>query len=165
MLRSRRRVVESRSGARLRRYVHIGKTGSANTQKSSSHIGVGIGIAIGIEHNISSEPDPDSDTDPECCATAGQIPPSHVFQISRAPGCAGLSIEKNQPCRLVIVVVVVIVIGRCSYFNGFRQRLRQSSRQRTTVRYACRSVIVSVVVSFVGRSVRVNGIRQRSRRS
>jgi len=44
-------------------------------------IGVGIGIAIGIENRISSEPDPDADTDSECYATAGQAPPSHVFQI------------------------------------------------------------------------------------
>jgi len=34
----------------------------------------------------------------------------NVFQISPAPGCVALSIEKNESCRLVIVVVIVIAI-------------------------------------------------------
>jgi len=119
----------------LRRVAHVGKTDSVNTQKLSSQIGVGIGIAIGIENGISSEPDSDSDTDPECCATAGQIPPSRMFFRSVPPPaawggrrvggrgtrvCFRASVPsaaapvcpcwKNRSCRLVIVIVIVIEI-------------------------------------------------------
>jgi len=84
--------------------VHIGKTGLANTLNSSSHIGVGIGIGIGIEYDVfCSEPDPDSDPDPECCATAAKARPRMFFRSVPPPAGAGLSIEKNESCRLVIV--------------------------------------------------------------
>ena len=119
----------------LRRVAHVGKTDSVNTQKLSSQIGVGIGIAIGIENGISSEPDSDSDTDPECCATAGQIPPSRMFFRSVPPPAAPVCpCWKNRFC----VDAGVIEPHRGRNRNRYRNRTQHWFRTRSRFRYRSR---------------------------